>query len=79
LVIPSLETLNRLARALDVTVADLVAGDSVRELLFVELRDVPATAINAIRSEVSARYPMPKPPMLAVAERKATRAPRRRK
>lgn len=45
LVVPSLTTLATVARVLDVTVADLVAGASPREALFVETRGLPQRVI----------------------------------
>ena len=53
LVVPGVGTLARVARALNVTIADLVSGDSDRERLFDELRGRPASVIRALRSEVA--------------------------
>lgn len=49
LVVPGVGTLARVARALGVTLADLVAGDTERERLFDELRGRPASVIRAAR------------------------------
>jgi transcriptional regulator with XRE-family HTH domain len=49
LVVPGVGTLARVARALGVTIADLVAGDTDRERLFDELRGRPATVIRSLR------------------------------
>jgi transcriptional regulator with XRE-family HTH domain len=53
LVVPSVATLATVARALELTVADLVAGSSERELLFVELRGVPAAFLRRVRAEAA--------------------------
>jgi transcriptional regulator with XRE-family HTH domain len=55
LVVPGVGTLARVARALGVTIADLVSGDSERERLFDELRGRPASVIRALRNEAAAR------------------------
>ncbi|MBX3213646.1 MAG: helix-turn-helix transcriptional regulator [Labilithrix sp.] len=57
LVVPGVGTLARVARALGVTIADLVSGDSDRERLFDELRGRPASVIRALRSEVARTKP----------------------
>lgn len=49
LVVPGVGTLARVARALNVTIADLVVGDSDRERLFEELRGRPVTFIRGLR------------------------------
>ena len=53
LVVPGVGTLARIARALGVTIADLVSGDTDRERLFDELRGRPASVIRALRSEIA--------------------------
>jgi transcriptional regulator with XRE-family HTH domain len=53
LVVPGVGTLARVARALNVTIADLVSGDTDRERLFDELRGRPASVIRALRSEIA--------------------------
>ncbi|MBX3200145.1 MAG: helix-turn-helix transcriptional regulator [Labilithrix sp.] len=57
LVVPGVGTLARVARALGVTIADLVSGDSDRERLFDELRGRPASVIRALRSEAARTKP----------------------
>lgn len=54
LVMPSAGTLTRVAEALDVTVADLVAGDTERERLFCDLRGAKRTLLRSIRALVDA-------------------------
>ena len=53
LVVPGVGTLARVARALGVTIADLVSGDTDRERLFDELRNRPASLIRALRNEAA--------------------------
>lgn len=48
LVVPTLGTMLRIARALDVTVADLVLGDSNRENLFDLLRNAPDPLVREL-------------------------------
>jgi transcriptional regulator with XRE-family HTH domain len=52
LVVPTIGTLARVARALEVTIADLVSGDSERERLFEDLRGQPNTVIRDVRDHV---------------------------
>lgn len=52
LVVPGVGTLARVAEALNVTIADLVTGDSERERLFDELRGRSTTVIRACRDVV---------------------------
>lgn len=52
LVVPGVGTLARVATALGVTIADLVAGDSERERLFEELRKRPLSLVRALRETV---------------------------
>ncbi len=52
LVVPGVGTLARVARALGVTIADLVAGDSDRERLFDELRGRPVSLVRSLREIV---------------------------
>lgn len=52
LVVPTIGTLARVARALDVTIADLVLGDTERERLFDEARGAPATTVRELRERV---------------------------
>src|SRR5689334_20392270 len=49
LVVPGVGTLARVARALGVTIADLVSGDTERERLFDELRGRPPGLIRTLR------------------------------
>ena len=53
LVVPGVGTLARIARALGVTIADLVSGDTDRERLFDELRGRPSSVIRAIRTDLA--------------------------
>jgi transcriptional regulator with XRE-family HTH domain len=55
LVVPTIGTLARIANALGVTVADLVAGDSDREKLFKELRPANHELIRELRSWLASR------------------------
>jgi hypothetical protein len=50
--VPGIVMLRRLADALGVTTADLLAGDSDRERLFAELRDAPPALIRRLRAQV---------------------------
>jgi len=52
LVVPRLDTLTRIAKALDVTVADLVAGESPRERLFAATRGLPDEVIETLLSQL---------------------------
>ena len=52
LVVPGVGTLARVAKALGVTIADLVAGETDREKLFDELRGKPAALVRSIRDTV---------------------------
>lgn len=52
LVVPGVGTLARVAKALGVTIADLVVGESDREKLFDELRGRPATLVRGLRETV---------------------------
>ncbi|MDB4938216.1 MAG: hypothetical protein JWP87_5188 [Labilithrix sp.] len=54
LVVPTIGTLARVARALEMTIADLVVGDTDRERLFDELRDAPSVAVRELRERVKA-------------------------
>ena len=49
LVVPGVGTLAKVARALDVTIDDLVVGDTERERLFDELRGRPASLVRTLR------------------------------
>lgn len=49
LVVPTIGTLARVARALEVTIADLVCGESDRERLFEELRGQPSSVVREVR------------------------------
>jgi transcriptional regulator with XRE-family HTH domain len=62
LVIPSLKTLAAVARTLDLTIADLVAGESDREVLFSELRGVSSLVIRQLRRELIRQGWEPPPP-----------------
>ena len=55
LVIPTIGTLARVAKALDVTVADLVVGESDRERLFVELRRADPKLLRELRDWLAKR------------------------
>ena len=52
LVVPTVGALARVARALDVTLADLVIGDTERERLFEELRDASPGLLAALVKEL---------------------------
>jgi len=52
LVVPGVGTLARVAKALGVTIADLVLSDSERERLFDELRGRPHTVVRAMRDSI---------------------------
>lgn len=49
LVVPTVGTLARVAAALEVTIADLVTGDTDRERLFHELRGADAKLLRELR------------------------------
>ena len=53
LVVPTIGTLARVARALDVTLADLVLDDSDRELLFDELRGARPAVVRELRERAA--------------------------
>ena len=50
LVVPTVGALDRIARALDLTMADLVLGDSDRERLFERLRSASPATIRRFRT-----------------------------
>jgi transcriptional regulator with XRE-family HTH domain len=54
LVVPTIGTLARVARALELTIADLVAGESDREKLFDELRECSPVTIRELRDRARA-------------------------
>jgi transcriptional regulator with XRE-family HTH domain len=54
LVVPTIGTVARVARALELTIADLVIGDTERERLFEELCDAPATTVRELRERARA-------------------------
>ena len=54
LVVPSLTALAKVARALELTVADLVADDSPRERLFLATRSLEDKQVLAILKQVTA-------------------------
>lgn len=54
-VVPSLHALAKVAAALELTVADLVVGDSAREELFVAARELPDSEIKAVLEQVRAK------------------------
>lgn len=54
LVVPTVGTLARVAAALGVTVADLVAGDGEREAIFEILRDKPEL-VSELRAQLAKR------------------------
>lgn len=49
LVVPTIGTLARVARALELTIADLVVGETERERLFDELRESPPLVVRELR------------------------------
>jgi len=49
LVVPTIGTLARVARALELTIADLVVGETEREKLFDELRESPPLVVRELR------------------------------
>jgi transcriptional regulator with XRE-family HTH domain len=51
LVVPSLTTLAIVARAFDLTIADLVLGHTERELLFAEVRGASAAQLRRLRAD----------------------------
>jgi transcriptional regulator with XRE-family HTH domain len=55
LVVPTIGTLARIASALEVTIADLVVGDSERERLFEELRQESPPLIRELREQARLR------------------------
>jgi transcriptional regulator with XRE-family HTH domain len=55
LVVPSLHALQKLAAALEVTVADLVLGDSDREKLYDATRKLPEAEVRALLEQVLPR------------------------
>lgn len=61
LVVPTIGTLARLAAALDVTVADLVLGDSDRERLFEELRGARPAFVRDLRERARGAGPEIRP------------------
>lgn len=68
LVVPSLSTLHRVAQALEITVADLVLGESEREKLFADLRTVSPAELRKLRSQLHRKYQSAPAPLLAVAD-----------
>lgn len=54
LVVPTVGALARIAEALEVTIADLVIGDSERERLFEELRGQRPSLIREVRDRARA-------------------------
>lgn len=54
LVVPTVGTLARVAKALEMTIADLVLGDTDRERLFDELRDAATTTVRELRDRARA-------------------------
>lgn len=57
LVVPTIGTLARIARALDVTLADLVVEDTDRERLFVELRGARPALVRELRDRAKVAKP----------------------
>lgn len=57
LIVPTVGSLTRVAHALEVTVADLVAGDTEREALFLLLREASPGVVRELRARV-AREPL---------------------
>ena len=54
LVVPTIGTLARVAKALELTIADLVIGESERERLFEELREAPIATVRELRERARA-------------------------
>jgi transcriptional regulator with XRE-family HTH domain len=54
LVVPTIGTLARVARALELTIADLVIGDTERERLFDELREATGATVRELRDRARA-------------------------
>lgn len=61
LVMPTIGVLARVAGALELTMSDLVAGETERERLFSDLRGRPSTFIRALRAEIR-KAAAPRPP-----------------
>src|SRR6266849_4098688 len=59
-VVPTLHALVKVAAALELTVADLVVGDSPREQLFVAARDLTESEIKAFLELVRAKALRPR-------------------
>lgn len=57
LVNPTLLTLARVASVLGVTIADLVAGSSTREKVFVLLRRAPPSRVAELADAIAAEVP----------------------
>lgn len=57
LIVPTVGALERVASALEVTLADLVLGETDREKLFDELRGAPAAHVRELRDRVRVRAP----------------------
>jgi transcriptional regulator with XRE-family HTH domain len=55
LVVPTIGTLARVAKALEVTIADLVLGETDRERLFDELRDASTALLRELRERARSR------------------------
>lgn len=53
LVVPGIGALSRIAAALEVTLADLVIGNSDRERLFDDTRTLPTPAIRKLREHTA--------------------------
>jgi transcriptional regulator with XRE-family HTH domain len=53
LVVPTVRALAQIAKALDITIADLVLGDTDRERLFAETRTVSAARVRKLRAILS--------------------------
>lgn len=71
LVVPGVAVLAKIARALEVPIADLVLGETERERLFDDTRHLPAGAVKRLREQVAAlrlRYRVTEPPQLEAAE-----------
>ena len=52
LVNPSLTTLHRVAKALELTMTDVVAGDTLRERVFAATRELPPRQLKRLLAEI---------------------------
>ncbi len=68
MVVPTISTLEKVALALEVTIADLVLRDSPREVLFDLLRDATADEMGRLTRLFRSWREHRSPPVLNVAE-----------